>query len=216
MSCLEVRTYDLWKHLNASIRASGSLCFYLAFCVAGVAQYSSPAVSADAVTSTANVTIERAVSGISLSSNFLFGAPVSELSGDLIDFVDTAGPSDGASFQQRLRTAIQLSSTIQPARFSVFGSPNQVFAITLPQTVLISGGSDSESIAVSGFLHDAGATPIVGSSGVGSISVGATVEDNVGASDSDSIAEDTAGAPRNPFDFDSDIPGFMNVSISYN
>lgn len=215
-------------------------------------------VMAASLSSTATVQIGPLVSGISnesnlvvvtpptpagadvvgSTSNFVAGAPVVPLdsTGENVDVVEsettsTSSASSSETIQQQLRTAALSLSTIQPARFSVFGSPNQVFSVIMPNTATISDNGSGGTVTVSDFLHDAGGTPMVGNSGFTTFSVGAGVQVSVGGAEQGDVAaeggetgaetgaaeeaESAENAPGDPFAFDSDIPGFLNVSISY-
>lgn len=57
------------------------------------------------------------------------------------------------------------------AVFSLAGSPNQTFGISLPSSIVLSSGANSQSVRA--FLHDAGPVPVLGDGGVGRFNVGA-------------------------------------------
>lgn len=91
--------------------------------------------------------------------------------------------SSGApSAAQRFNEGAQAASDYfgGASSVSVSGVPNQTYSITLPGETSFSTGS--ETIDIGGFAHDAGATPQLGSTGSGSFTVAAQVND-AGASE---------------------------------
>jgi hypothetical protein len=238
MSFQGIRLIDLWEYSDITIRETVPVCaFAIPVGIAALLLFPPPALSADSATATATVQIEKATSGISSVSNFLFGAPVAEPTEEAVDTVEATDETESDEFLQQLRDAVRTLSTIEPARFSVFGSPNQVFSVTLPQTATLSSESSGGNVTVSDFLHDAGVTPMVGGGGFTSFSVGAgaqasldsgtgTGTDNdtgtdVGDTGSENgeveaDATDPSESPSDPFDPDAETPGFLNVSVSYN
>jgi len=89
------------------------------------------------------------------------------------------------------------SSTISAAAFSVNGTANQTYAITLPADGAVTLTGPGPAMAVNGFTHDAGATPTLTGSPPDTLYVGATL--SVGASQ-------TAGSYSGSFD----------VTVAYN
>ncbi len=251
MICLAIRIHDFWKRPDFTIRGELTLRCLRCLGIAALVLTSSPSFSADA-TSSASVEIEFDTSGISSETELVIvtpvvvpvvelptgsttnvdvGAPIAESPPENVDAVDTStsSTSDSGSIQQQLRAAAIARSSIQPARFSVFGSPNQVFSLTIPTTATsASGGENGDGVTVSDFLHDAGVTPMVGGGGFTSFSVGAgaqasaTSPDDGGTSPDGAAGEgeaentDASANPKDPFGFDANIPGFLSVSVSYN
>lgn len=59
------------------------------------------------------------------------------------------------------------------AVFTLAGSPNQTFGISLPGAITLTGGGSSQSVRT--FLHDAGRVPVLASTGRGRFHVGAVL-----------------------------------------
>ncbi len=60
-------------------------------------------------------------------------------------------------------------SSIQPAQFSVSGAPYQAFSVALPERILT--GTPRGTVVLTKFVHNAGAVPVIGSTGKGAFSV---------------------------------------------
>ncbi len=59
--------------------------------------------------------------------------------------------------------------SIQPARFSVSGVPYQTFSVALPESTLTE--TPQGTVVLTKFFHNAGAVPVIGSTGKGAFSV---------------------------------------------
>lgn len=57
----------------------------------------------------------------------------------------------------------------QPARFSVSGTPYQAFSVALPERILTE--TPEGTVILTKFVHNAGAVPVIGSTGKGAFSV---------------------------------------------
>lgn len=90
-----------------------------------------------------------------------------------------------------------MASTFSAAAFSINGTANQTFAITLPADGTVTLAGPGPDMAVNGFTHDAGATPTLPAAPPMTLHVGATL--SVGANQ-------TAGAYTGSFD----------VTVAYN
>ncbi len=60
-------------------------------------------------------------------------------------------------------------SSIQPAQFSVSGVPYQAFSVALPESTLTE--TPQGTVVLTRFFHNAGAVPVIGSTGKGAFSV---------------------------------------------
>ena len=93
-----------------------------------------------------------AVSGISSTSNLEVVYPSSP--GTITDKKEPGG--SGKSF-------------IQPAQFSVSGTPYQTFSVALSESTLTE--TPRGTVVLTKFFHNAGAVPVIGSTGKGAFSV---------------------------------------------
>lgn len=97
------------------------------------------------------------------------------------------------------------------AAVAVSGAPNQTFNVILPsETSFSSGGS---VVNLSGFEHNAGATPAVGSGGAGIFDVGAAVDRAPAGGGQQGQASGGADAIARAFTQRSPI---VNIVVSYN
>ena len=90
-------------------------------------------------------------------------------------------------------------SSIQPAQFSVSGVPYQTFSVALPRSTLTE--TPQGTVVLTKFFHNAGAVPVIGSTGKGTFSV--------------------VGQVKRPSDLDSFVGGGLsghrfNVMLAYN
>ncbi len=60
-------------------------------------------------------------------------------------------------------------SSLQPAQFSVSGVPHQAFSVALPESTLTE--TPQGTVVLTKFFHNAGAVPMIGSTGKGAFSV---------------------------------------------
>jgi hypothetical protein len=83
---------------------------------------------------------------------------------------------DGSRMQSGGAWLLQQGGGASPARFLVQGTPNTVYAITLPAngSVQLSDGA-GHSMSLQAFEHDAGGLAILSSNGMAQFSVGATL-----------------------------------------
>ncbi len=102
-----------------------------------------------------------AVSGISSTSNLEVVLP----------------PSPGTNTNQEEQSAGAVptkhgrsgKSSIRPAQFSVSGVPYQTFSVALPESTLTE--TPQGAVVLTKFFHNAGAVPVIGSTGKGAFSV---------------------------------------------
>lgn len=122
-------------------------------------------------------------------SNFEVGVAPTSTDATESDVSAASDEDTSPSTSTFLRDQIIETSQITPARFTVFGQPNQVFAVTVPTSVVSSAGS-GETVTFSDFSHDAGTTPVTGGSGSAVFAVGAAAQVSVDVS---SVGETTTG-----------------------
>ncbi len=116
--------------------------------------------ASSSATGRASVVIE-AVSGISSTSNLEVVLP----------------PSPGTIKDKEEQNAGAVSpkpglagkSSVQPAQFSVSGVPYQTFSVALPESTLTE--TPQGTVVLTRFFHNAGAVPVIGSTGKGAFSV---------------------------------------------
>lgn len=166
-----------WRGRLTPVFAGSCASALLAGGIVAIGAFVTPSddIRAASINSSASVTIEGSSSGIISVSNFEVGiAPTATEATETDVTADDAAEEEDA-VSTFLREQINQTSQISPARFTVFGQPNQVFAVTVPSTVVSSGG-EGESVTFSDFSHDAGVTPVTGGSGSAVFAVGAAAQ----------------------------------------
>jgi len=121
-------------------------------------------VRAASVQGSASVTVV-APSAVSAQNDILIRLNAPIVSGSNF----SVGTSSQAALQTALAAALRStpagSTSAQAASFGVFGTSNQVFSVSVPQSaVMVSGG---QVVEVGGLQHTAGSSPSVGQAGTG-------------------------------------------------
>ncbi len=133
----------------------------------------------------------------------------------------TGNSTNSENVAQRFSAGTQSAAAVfgGASSVSVSGTPNQTFNITLPGQATFSTGS--ETISVSGFSHDAGATPQLTPSGTTTFNVGAQLNDgDAGAAvqdGGDGEDNDDAGVEQpTPSEPVATRSPYVGVTVSYN
>ena len=125
------------------------------FMVTGLAYGASPSTTGHASA------VIAAGSGISSTSNLEVALPPS--------------PGTNTNMEEQSAGAVPTKhgrsgkSSIQAAQFSVFGVPYQTFSVALPESTLTE--TPQGTVVLTKFFHNAGAVPVIGSTGKGAFSV---------------------------------------------
>ncbi len=77
-----------------------------------------------------------------------------------------------------LGVTVSDKTEVKPGEFKIFGTQNQAYSITLPQTATFASGAGSISVVT--FIHDAGGTPTLDDDGKGLFNIGATLSIGAG------------------------------------
>ncbi len=138
----------------------------------------SPAIVATARPRQTNTTIRNVP--ISTTSNIGFGdvaaaAAASDTNAAIVAASSGGGGNATSSAARPFRDQRMVPMQIgQSAAVAVAGAPNQTYAVILPQrTVYANSGA---IVSMTGFQHNAGATPSLNAGGADTFSIGATVE----------------------------------------
>lgn len=148
---------------------------FAAAVVALVAAYSNQVQAQTTATSSADAVIATPISIIN-TAGLNFGTILANATlADTVTLTAAAAPTRTANSGN----VTLLASTISAAAFTVNGTANQTFAITLPADPAgISISNGAQSMVVNGFAHSAGATPTLPAAPPMTLYVGATL--NVG------------------------------------
>lgn len=175
------------------IKFAGYRSVLAAAVVALLAAYSNQAEAQTIATSSADAVIATPIS-INNTAGLNFGSILANATlADTVTLTAAAAPTRTANSGN----VTLLASTISAAAFSVNGTANQTFAITLPANGAVTLAGPGPALAVNGFTHSAGATPTLPAAPPMTLYVGATL--SVGANQ-------TAGGYTGSFD----------VTVAYN
>ncbi len=122
--------------------------------------------AADSTRGVVYATIVRPL-GLTNTSGMNFGTVMPNDSGGIMSLF----PSGDFT---ALGVTVSDKTEVKPGEFKIFGTHNQAYSITLPQTATFASGAGTISVVT--FMHDAGGTPTLDDDGKGLFNIGATLK----------------------------------------